>query len=792
MTNETEATARKKKEPPTGEEDSGVKRTILNQKSTVGPSGTNILADIATHLETPDNLDDAEAAAARFDTSPYRLWLLFQTVDENRDGSISKSELAHALSSASFPAGQDQNITSMGSPNKENLHEEHQEFMDETEEEEEQDDEVDSDDRLQLEDIQALDELWDRVAQTQDSGSDAKVSSDDEEKTQEHRNYPSQQPKEKVLSFPQFCRIIRYMWLQQLLNPSLDNPNDPESHYKFECVDYASGYYRHKTVPGNVSQKKCQNFFTAPRHGNAKMRWIDVPSGSFVPDANVRGRNSHPYQYESYRITILRLAVKYRFHPTSIEDAIDLEEQEPKVNSFEHSLLDLGDYSCGTISWLRHAGYGDESLQQNQFGEWASQDDKTLRNPPATPPPHPVGRVSSTQSFHSYHKETEGDAALPSIPDLVVTEGGDDMNRENGRHYFITIPMFELSRRSQTSLDLYNEAAGLMSIMQIQPLIIEVNESTLGLFVASQPDANLVVTCSTKWRPTRIKPFGFRDNAQANARQQKANEKQSTDGTGSKIPRSNVVFHDFGDSSSSSSRSSSDDGDVIQDILQDEKMSLERVKDLLRKRHSIQRHRNSSWLMHAIIDAVVDNLEPISKIYEAQLQRMSTRLFELQHRLSRNEVKEMIVMKRNLEWLVRELGPFARVLRHLIDDNNIGIEVTHYLEDVEDHLGRTLEELTSFANECVSLKDEYNAYLDRRMNDILYVLTVVTTLVVPGQFLTGYFGMNFQNEDGTLGAPLLNLGSTGLGIFWAIVVTLTSSIIFIMYKCNFFERQEMD
>ena len=86
-------------------------------------------------------------------------------------------------------------------------------------------------------------------------------------------------------------------------------------------------------------------------------------------------------------------------------------------------------------------------------------------------------------------------------------------------------------------------------------------------------------------------------------------------------------------------------------------MSLERVKDLLRKRHSIQRHRNSNWLLHAIIDAVVDNLAPISKIYEAQLQRMSTRLFELQHRLSRSEVKEMIVMKRNLEWLVRELGP---------------------------------------------------------------------------------------------------------------------------------------
>ena len=131
----------------------------------------------------------------------------------------------------------------------------------------------------------------------------------------------------------------------------------------------------------------------------------------------------------------------------------------------------------------------------------------------------------------------------------------------------------------------------------------------------------------------------------------------------------------------------------------------------------------------------------------------------------------------------------ARVIRHLIDDRNIGTEVTHYLEDVEDHLLRTLEELTSYASECASLKDEYNAYLDRRANEILYVLTLVTTLVVPGQLMTSYFGMNFEDEEG-LGDPLLRMGSTGLGIFWCILFGATFTVIYIMHRCNFFERKE--
>jgi len=382
------------------------------------------------------------------------------------------------------------------------------------------------------------------------------------------------------------------------------------------------------------------------------------------------------------------------------------------------------------------------------------------------------------------------------IPDFVMAEGEDDIaNLHEGRHYFITIPMFELSRRSKSSLDLVEWAASSMSLTELEPLIIEVNEATLGIFVASIPDANLVVTCSTKWRPTRITPL------QHHHRHHHGSPPSLLPRPQPQPPRRNPLRKrkskpkptedDDNDDESSDEDDDDDDDDVfVQSMLQDEKLALERVKELLKKRHSIQRHRNSNWLMHGIIDAVVDNLQPISKVYEAQLQQMSTRLFELQHRLSKREVKQMIVMKRDLEWLQHELRPFARVIRHLIDDKNIGVEVTHYLEDVEDNLIQTMEELSSYASECTTLKDEYNAYMDRRMNDILYVLTLVTTLVVPAQFCTGYFGMNFTDHDtGELGDPLLNKGSAGVGFFWLIVFGTTLMVVYGMHKCHFFEKE---
>ena len=60
------------------------------------------------------------------------------------------------------------------------------------------------------------------------------------------------------------------------------------------------------------------------------------------------------------------------------------------------------------------------------------------------------------------------------------------------------------------------------------------------------------------------------------------------------------------------------------------------------------------------------------------------------------------------------------------------------------------------------MQDELNAILNLETNDRLYVLTVVTTLLLPATFVTGFFGMNTKgllfgdNEDGTLYATFLS------------------------------------
>ena len=80
---------------------------------------------------------------------------------------------------------------------------------------------------------------------------------------------------------------------------------------------------------------------------------------------------------------------------------------------------------------------------------------------------------------------------------------------------------------------------------------------------------------------------------------------------------------------------------------------------------------------------------------------------------------------------------------------------------------RTSQELV------IELSSSFNHFRDQRMNNTLYILTIVTTCVTPMSLMTGLFGMNFA-DDSPLGLqdPILSW-EHGYKFFWALSITTT-------------------
>ena len=71
---------------------------------------------------------------------------------------------------------------------------------------------------------------------------------------------------------------------------------------------------------------------------------------------------------------------------------------------------------------------------------------------------------------------------------------------------------------------------------------------------------------------------------------------------------------------------------------------------------------------------------------------------------------------------------------------------THlFLKDIEDHLFILTDFYESLRDKIKNLHDMHVTTLSDRMNNIIRILTVISTIFIPLTFIVGIYGMNFTN-----------------------------------------------
>ena len=164
--------------------------------------------------------------------------------------------------------------------------------------------------------------------------------------------------------------------------------------------------------------------------------------------------------------------------------------------------------------------------------------------------------------------------------------------------------------------------------------------------------------------------------------------------------------------------------------------------------HFIERHgesarRGPDYLFHLILDAMVDEYAPVVDRISARLNALENRVF---NKPEAQVLSPMMRLKRLVSWLrktlILEREVLARLVRgefELVEDREIA-----YYRNVYDHLVRYTE-LIEGAREMVSdLLQTHLAAVSTRLNRIMKVLTMISTVVLPMSLVAGVYGMNFR------------------------------------------------
>jgi magnesium transporter len=181
---------------------------------------------------------------------------------------------------------------------------------------------------------------------------------------------------------------------------------------------------------------------------------------------------------------------------------------------------------------------------------------------------------------------------------------------------------------------------------------------------------------------------------------------------------------------------------------------FEPVREGIRAGRGRLRSLGADYLAYRLLDAAFDPYFP-------QVERIALRLDTIEEELlaqpRRGHMQELFRLRRELLALRRAAWPLRDALQNLLraSDGKISPETLPYLRDAQDHAVQALDMVENERELATGLIELHLAAQSQRMNEVMKVLTIISTIFIPLTFVVGVYGMNFDPEAGPWSMPEL-------------------------------------
>jgi magnesium transporter len=152
---------------------------------------------------------------------------------------------------------------------------------------------------------------------------------------------------------------------------------------------------------------------------------------------------------------------------------------------------------------------------------------------------------------------------------------------------------------------------------------------------------------------------------------------------------------------------------------------------------------DSAYLFHAIVDAVVDSYYPPLERIGDQLEELEARVMESADEgllAEVNQVRTELVNLRRVIWPQREA--IQRLVRN--EKSVLPKELETGLRDCYDHCLQVSEIIDSYRELVGAINGTYLSAVSNRTNEVMRVLTIMSSVFIPLSFIAGIYGMNFE------------------------------------------------
>lgn len=168
------------------------------------------------------------------------------------------------------------------------------------------------------------------------------------------------------------------------------------------------------------------------------------------------------------------------------------------------------------------------------------------------------------------------------------------------------------------------------------------------------------------------------------------------------------------------------------------------IEERIQKEQSLIRTKDVDFILLALFDAVVDQ-------QMAAVENITMTLNDIEDSVisspSETILKTILDMKRSLLFLKNSMVPLKDFLEfpEKYSSDYFRKHKSIYLKDVCEHLGYVRQISDHTLSMMDTLMDLFYSSTSYKMNEVIKVLTIISTIFIPLSFIVGLYGMNFNN-----------------------------------------------
>ncbi len=210
------------------------------------------------------------------------------------------------------------------------------------------------------------------------------------------------------------------------------------------------------------------------------------------------------------------------------------------------------------------------------------------------------------------------------------------------------------------------------------------------------------------------------------------------------------------------------------------------VRSRICNNKGILRKHQADYLAYTLIDAIIDGFFPVLEAYGELIEELEQ---EVVANPTRKTLEKIYHIRRELLSLRRAIWPQRDAINSLIRDDSelISQNVRVYLRDCYDHAVQVMDMVETYRELTSGLMDVYLSAVGNRMNEVMKLLTVISSIFIPLTFIAGIYGMNFNTEKSPWNMPELNW-YLGYPACLALMAVISGGMVVFFWQRGWFEN----